>query len=173
LAPAAAARDRLTAELARHQDAANPVGSFFFWNRTRRVVALSFFAMLGEHRLITPYLDPAVFDFLAGLPAELFLDHQFHREAVHRAFPEFAGIGFARSGREDADQGPVRAHFRRYGRAILRRLEAWPSRMIDQRYALRRIRYLAWWGSPDACWTADACLYLNQLEHAAHEAPRL
>src|SRR5262249_4336272 len=60
LAPAEAARERLADELARHQDAANPVGSFFFWNRTRRVVALSFFAMLGGHRLVTPYLDPAV-----------------------------------------------------------------------------------------------------------------
>jgi hypothetical protein len=92
---------------------------------------------------------------------------------VHRAFPELAGIGFAKPGRESADPALVRAHFRRYGRAILQRLDERPSRLIDQRYALRRIRYLAWWGSADACWTADACLYLSQLENAAGEAPRL
>jgi hypothetical protein len=159
LAPAESARARLAHELARHQDAGNPVGAFFFWNRTRRVVALQFFGML----------DPEVFDFLAGLPAELFLDHQFHREAMHRAFPEFVALGFAQPGREHQDGSLVRAYYRRYGRAILRRLAARGSRLIDLRYAARRIRYLAWWGSPDACWTADACLYLSQLENAASE----
>jgi asparagine synthase (glutamine-hydrolysing) len=169
VAPARLARARLEEELARHQGAGNPIGSFYFWNRTRRVVALQFFLMLYGHRVVTPYLDRDVFDFLAGLPAELFLDHQFHREALHRAFGEFAGLGFAPAGRENADQGLVRAHFRRYGRAILRRLSTFPSRLVDQRYALRRVRYLGWWGSPDACWTPDACLYLSQLEHAAAE----
>jgi hypothetical protein len=63
----------------------------------------------------------------------------------------------------------LRGHFREYGRALLLRLGNRPSRLIDLRYALRRVRYLAWSGSPDACWTADACVYLSQLEHAAAE----
>jgi hypothetical protein len=105
-----------------------------------------------------------VFELLAGLPAELFLDHRFHREALHRAFPQHAAIGFSRSGLRLWGLAS-RAHFRRYGRAILRRLDSHPSRIIETRYARPRIRYLAWTGSA-ASWTADSCLYLSTLEYA-------
>jgi hypothetical protein len=177
-ASAGLAAARLVRELVRHQGAANPVGSFFFWNRTRRVVALQFLALLPHHTVLTPYLDPAVFDLLAGLPAEMFLDHRFHREALHRAFPQFAALEFSGARRRDPRNlraGSPQPHFRRYGRAILGRLDSHPSRLINRRYARPRIRYLAWTGSPAACWTADACLYLSQLEYAgqatAAEAP--
>jgi asparagine synthetase B (glutamine-hydrolysing) len=165
LAPAELAIARLTAELDRHQHAANPVGAFYFWNRTRRVVALQFLAVLGGRRTIMPYLDPELFDLLAGLPAQMLLDHRFHREALHLAFPEFAGIAFAASRPRAATP---REHFRRYGRAILDRLDAQPSRLIKARHARPRIAYLAWSGT-EACWTADACLYLSQLEYAGRE----
>jgi hypothetical protein len=111
-----------------------------------------------------------VFELLAGLPAEMLLDHHFHREALHMAFPQFAGIAFAAPARGGGPRKAVRRdHFRRYGRAILRRLETHPSSLIKSRHAVPRIRYLALVGSAQACWTADACLYLSQLEYAGRE----
>ncbi len=87
--------ERLVTELRRHADAPNPCGSFFFWNRTRREIALSPFSIFGSFRVFAPFLDHDVVDFLAGLPAELFLDHTFHDEAIARAYPEWAHIPFA------------------------------------------------------------------------------
>lgn len=89
-------RDRAVAflkpEIARHLDAPNPVSSFFFWNRTRREVALFGYRLLGNVQ--TPYLDAAVYDHLTSLPASMFLDRQFHRETINRRFPEHAHIPF-------------------------------------------------------------------------------
>ena len=87
---------RLTEELRRHSDAVNPIASFFFWNRTRRKIAMSPYRILarsGEVR--SPYLDHAVFDLLTGLPAEVFLDYTFHTEAIQRAYPKYAALPFA------------------------------------------------------------------------------
>lgn len=166
IAPATLAVERLEAELARHQSAPNPVGAFFFWNRTRRVVAQQFFGLVADQNVVTPYLDPELFDFLAALPAEMYLDHQFHRDAMHRAHPGFAHIGFARPSAKQRAAGQ-RAHFRAYGRSILRLLATQPCHTVNRHYAEPRIRYLSCTGDRGACWTADACLYLSQLEHAA------
>jgi asparagine synthase (glutamine-hydrolysing) len=85
----------LSAELERHADAPNPVGSFFFWNRTRREIALfpSCFYGPGVAKLY-PYLDHELYNFLASLPAGLFLDRQFHTRAILRAYPQYAHIPF-------------------------------------------------------------------------------
>jgi asparagine synthetase B (glutamine-hydrolysing) len=86
---------RLSAELERHAAAPNPVGSFFFWNRTRREIALfpAFFYGPGVEKRY-PYLDHELYDFLASLPASLLLDRQFHTRAILRAYPRFAHIPF-------------------------------------------------------------------------------
>src|SRR5262249_23505536 len=39
---------RFAAEFRKHADAPNPIGSFHFWNRTRRLVALCPYGMLRE-----------------------------------------------------------------------------------------------------------------------------
>jgi hypothetical protein len=91
----AAAVERLRAELGRHRDAANPVGSFFFWNRTRRAVALSPFALLRRRcSVIAPYLHPDVYSVLASLPAAMLLDHTLHTETIARSYPEFAHLPY-------------------------------------------------------------------------------
>src|SRR6267378_5610457 len=70
--------DRLAKEIERHLDAHNPVTSFFFWNRTRRKIALTPYAMLGhQFTVFAPYLDADVFDFLTSLPTGLIIDHTF------------------------------------------------------------------------------------------------
>lgn len=87
--------ERLTAELRRHVDAPNPCGSFFFWNRTRREIALSPFSIFSRFRVFVPFLDHDVVDFLTGLPAEMFLDHTFHDQAIAQAYPQWAHLPYA------------------------------------------------------------------------------
>ncbi|MCC7104875.1 MAG: hypothetical protein IT307_07010, partial [Chloroflexi bacterium] len=87
--------ERLGAELARHSAAPNPVGSFYFWNRTRREIALAPFALYDTRlRVLCPYLDHEVYDLLSSLPAEMLVDHTFHTDAIRRAFPELADVPF-------------------------------------------------------------------------------
>jgi hypothetical protein len=53
----AAARERVARELARHSDAPNPIGSFVFWNRTRRATSLAPLSILNTGaRVYCPYL---------------------------------------------------------------------------------------------------------------------
>lgn len=86
---------RLQREMARHADAPNPFGSYRFWNRARREIALAPLAMLGSGNTIClPYLYPPLFDFLAGLPAPLLSQQRIHTAAMRRAYPEFAGVPF-------------------------------------------------------------------------------
>ena len=127
----------LTNELKRHSDAPNPVGSFYFWNRTRRCVALSPFGILGESKkIITPYLDHSLFDFLSSLPAEMFLDQRFHDETIAFAYPKFAGIGYEKkAGAAVSDH----KYFRRYSREILRfGLGARKRELVNRKFLLSR-----------------------------------
>jgi len=96
----AVARERVAREVARHSDAPNPIGSFCFWNRTRRVTSLAPFAILsaGAH-VYCPYLDTDVFTLLASLPYDMLQNereyHRFHSDTISRAYPEFAHVPYA------------------------------------------------------------------------------
>jgi len=91
---------QLALELGRHAHAPNPVGSFYFYNRTRRTIAMASFNMLGRKaKPLTPYLDRELYDFLSSLPAHFFLDHQFHTHTILRAYPRYAHIPFEAKGR--------------------------------------------------------------------------
>jgi asparagine synthase (glutamine-hydrolysing) len=114
---------RIEQELVRHADAANPLSSFHFWNRTRRDVALRPFGTYRQHRVLAPYLDHDVYDLLAALPASLFLDGRFHTDAIQRAYPRYADLPFATERHNLLED---RAHYRRFaidliGRAVRRR----------------------------------------------------
>ena len=87
--------DHLTNEIKRHAGHPNPVASFYFWNRTRRCIAVSPFRLFNSSiNIVTPYLENELFDFLFSLPAEMMLDHKFHDETISFAFPEFAHIPY-------------------------------------------------------------------------------
>jgi asparagine synthetase B (glutamine-hydrolysing) len=87
--------ERLTRELARHVDAPNPVGQFFFWNKTRRQTALSPWSMLASPaRVLAPFLDHSVYDFLFQIPAADLLDHTFHTDTISLLYPEYASIPY-------------------------------------------------------------------------------
>jgi hypothetical protein len=106
------ALDRLRRECERHREAPNPVGSFFFWNRTRREISLSPYAIMrGIPLVYSPYLDHAVFDHLASLPAEMFLDHSFHDEAIRKGYPRYRELPFE-------DKAAPRRVDRQYGRVL-------------------------------------------------------
>jgi hypothetical protein len=91
-----AALERIVAELARYDDSANPLSMFFFWNRTRREIALSPFILFSDiPTCFCPYLDHDLYDFLAGIPPVITLDRGFHTEAIRRAYPNFSHIPFS------------------------------------------------------------------------------
>lgn len=92
LFPRTDALSEVHAELTKHQKAPNPVGSFYFWNRTRVGIAAAPFGLLAPQKQVTlaPYLDRDLWGLLASLPARIMLDHNLHRDAVRRAYPDFA-----------------------------------------------------------------------------------
>jgi len=131
-----AALAELENELKQHQEAANPVASYFLANRTRRVAALSpccIYAQVGK--VFCPYLDRAVYDLLGSLPAETFLDYTFHTEAIRRAYPRYSSVPFEAKPQFSATptRKPMSA-----GASQTRR---W------RRFALQLLRY-AYWGRP-------------------------
>lgn len=157
----ATARARLVEELARHAEAPNPVAAFFFWNRTRRCIAPAPFVMLGAHRVHCPYLDPEVFEFLLGLPAEHFLDHRFHTDTIHAAFPEHAGLPFeAKDGRRVRSMWHLRNYAARLMGGLLRR----PLQLLDRRYCLERLGHMLVTGSNRFFWLAQSISYFAVLE---------
>jgi len=108
----------LIKEIARHQQQPNPVGSFYFWNRTRRCIAPSPFRLLGNSaNIITPYLETELFDFLSSLPAEMLLDKEFHNETIAFAFPEYADFPYEN---KNAPNVSDNQYFRAYSRDIFR-----------------------------------------------------
>jgi asparagine synthase (glutamine-hydrolysing) len=87
--------ERLAQEIERHSGAHNPVTSFYFWNRTRRKIALTPYAMYASiGSVISPYLDHELFDFLISLPVKIIIDHKFHTETIERAYPELANVPY-------------------------------------------------------------------------------
>jgi asparagine synthase (glutamine-hydrolysing) len=166
-----AAVARVSEELRHHLDAPNPTGSFFFWNRTRREIALVPFGLWNIAASVrTPYLDPAVFDLLASLPAEMFLDKRFHPDAIRRAYPKHAYLRF------DTETGlrPVRSPNGTpadapYYRRLLRDGAAYVGgarrlRLVRRQYLASRAAY--WYLRGDFSDTAlmPIAVYLAQLD---------
>jgi hypothetical protein len=90
------AHDLIARELERYAGAANPTSMFYFWNRTRREIALSPFGVFADVRTcFCPYLDHQLFDFLASLPGEMLLDKTFHTDTISAAHPRFAKIPYS------------------------------------------------------------------------------
>lgn len=91
----AAAVRRLARELEKYRACPNPVGQFYFWNRTRREITLSPWRILnGACTVVAPYLSGDVYDFLAALPAAYFLDHAFHTDAIAAHYPDYAHLPY-------------------------------------------------------------------------------
>ncbi len=161
------ARDRIAAELETHADAANPIGSFCFWNRTRREIALAPYALgPAAATIYAPYLDHELYDFLSALPASMLVDRRFHTTAIAHAFPTHAHLAY-----ENPEAPPVDARLqdRRFTAALLR--SRWGGHDVEGPLLApgfrRRLRWAsgAWsgWGSEDTRFQPRLALYLCQL----------
>lgn len=166
-----AARHRLESEIKRHLDAPNPVGSFYFWNRTRREIALAPYGLLGSlPTVFAPYLDHDLYDYLTTLPARFLLEHPFHTEAISKAYPEYRHIPFAHAPSPFVDPGHIRAQFfRSVAKRLLPRL---PSSLMRSSFLLPRL--LAALANDRIAtrgmWYSPLLLYLHQLESLSRRA---
>lgn len=157
------AKARLSRELTRHLGAPNPVGSFIFWNRTRREIALAPYGMLtGVPTVHAPFLDHELFDFLSTLPSSVIMDYRFHDDAIARAYPDFAHIPYVNPAAPTPDDGVERARFLVEG--AHRFLSKKPSHLMKN--ALPRAKMLAAVLSQGRIrpWVSPFIIYLDQLE---------
>jgi asparagine synthase (glutamine-hydrolysing) len=164
---------RLIQEFERHLDAASPLSSFIFWNRTRRKIAVHSYRILARAgEVFAPYIDHDVFDLLSSLPAEMFLDHGFHTEAVAKAFPRYAGIPYStREGRETAASHHPAVR-RSAMELIVDGARHGRSSLVQRRYFLPRLvrcmvnrEY-----SASITWLGPLMRYLIHLDEAARQA---
>ena len=86
---------KVSEELKRHLGFADPISSFFFWNLTRRGIALLPF---GIHRSVAtvycPFLDHDLFDFLINVDPSCTSGKRLHDAVIHRYYPEYRNIPF-------------------------------------------------------------------------------
>jgi hypothetical protein len=152
---------RLVPELATHIAAPNPVSSFFFWNRTRREIALGPYGVMQGLTVYAPYLDRDVFDLLASLPAALVMDRRLHTDVIARAYPHVADIPYAVSNRVHDP-----AALRRLAVALMGTTLGTPE-MLRRRTTLPRLAVTAITGDPAGLWHAALTFYLGQLAGVA------
>lgn len=106
-------------ELKHHINAPNPIGSFFFTNRTRREVALCPYGILqGVDNVYSPYLDKDLYDFLASLSANFLIGKNLQEDAMHIEFPEYSSIPFAKKMEKPLVYD--RSQFRRFAIELLK-----------------------------------------------------
>jgi hypothetical protein len=156
------ARDRLTEEVERHVEHLNPIKSFWFWNRTRREIALAPMVIGRAVPAATPYIAPAVMDFLFSLPPELVGEPGFHDEVISCYRGPAAGLNYS-SKREDIGlTGPLdwsaRMTYLRELGSLARTLEIAGGFVIA-----RGARLLASGSLGTERWWISRSLYLQQL----------
>ncbi len=160
------AAHHLTKEIEKHLHAPNPVASFFFWNRTRRVAAISPYGLFNSiPNVYSPFTDHEVYDFLASLPASLFLDHQLHTDAIARAYPQYAHVPYEKKNYAVVN----RRHYRRLALDVGRYYLAQRSTAIRESFLLPRLLKCAVGGDEAITWLAPLTIYLSQLESIARQ----
>jgi len=162
---------RLEGELKRHVNAANPVVSFNFWNRTRRFDSSSPYGVSAHLGAVySPFLDHDLCDFLMALPAEMTLDRQFHDDAIRTAYPKYADLAYERRIPETAGARDRRHTLRNLCDLTTLILRKRPRRLASHSFVLSRLAAgLASVGSVwPGRWFMYAVLYLTQLESFAY-----
>jgi hypothetical protein len=165
--------ERLSSEFRRHAESPNPIGSFYFWNRTRREISLIPYCILRSiNTVFSPFLDRELFDFLSSLPGSSVVGADLHTEVIRRAYPKYAHIGF-----EDPNARPCPdfAFFGAWARKALQYVLKHDSKFVRKTYVVPRLircmvdkRY-----SPSISWIAPMTTYLLQLEETAAQGSSL
>lgn len=134
-------RERAIARLAKEIPPAleepNPVGAYYLKNRTRRGVIISSYRLIGDEvKIITPFLEYELYDFLASLTSEFLLDHNFHTQTIARAYPEFSSIPYGDKSVKETPQPAVHTQFARdlFRYSLTSRKKA----LIDRKFLLTR-----------------------------------
>jgi asparagine synthase (glutamine-hydrolysing) len=161
--PRQRAIERLVQETLLHASAPNPTSSFFFWNRTRREVALSPFGVMRPTKVYAPYLDRDLFALLAGLPASVVMDRALHTDAIARAYPAVAGVRYEARTRNQRAAGTRRVALQ------LALLAASPGAMLRPATLLPGLLATAVNGRAARLWFTPLVVYLNQLARVASE----
>lgn len=164
------AKSRLKLELVRHAEAPNPVGSFVFWNRTRRYISLSPNNILNKNlQVFSPYLDYDLYDFLSSLPGSMVEGKTFHTDTIRRAYPQYAHIPYSDAkGRELQN----RWTYRKFAFDTLRySLSHSTSNLVNYVWLMPRlvrcifdVKY-----SSSIEWLAPLAIYLLELETLSRE----
>jgi asparagine synthase (glutamine-hydrolysing) len=163
LFPRDAALQRVYSELRKHIKAANPVGSFYFWSRTRRDIGSSAFGIVGGdgREVITPFLDRKLWTLLAGLPARMLLSRTFHTDTIARSFPEAAKLPYAGEGR----RFPLSHTMSQVGNFIqwIYSRRSFGSLLDVRKTRLLALRTLAPARSSDILWLRPFSVYLSTV----------
>lgn len=155
---------RLEREIATHLEAVNPIASFYFWNRTRREIALHPYGLQRASTTFAPYLDRDVFDFLCSLPPELTIDRTLHSDAIATAFPAYADIGYEQRSQRNEDAAAQRT----LARGLLRMLgRSGGRRLVNRRGLLPSVAWTAATGSTRRLWNVPFAIWLDQISGAA------
>ncbi len=151
---------RLEREIATHLDAVNPIASFYFWNRTRREIALAPYGLQREITAFAPFLDCDVFDFLGSLPPELTIDRTLHTETIATAFPGYADIAYAQPARRNEDAGFQRT----LAWGLLTMLaRSGKRRLLNRAGLLPSIGTTLVTGATDRLWAVPLAIWLDQI----------
>ncbi len=167
------ATDHLVSELKNHVDTPHPISSFYFWNKRRREISLSPYAILSDIPCIySPYLDFDLRTFLSSLPIHVRMDSNLHTDTIYHAYPQFAHIPFEQKHAMGIDPQACRSEFLRSLLYYLLFVRKGRSHFIKSTYIVPRLmhclvsknyRKSIWWIKP------PLLLYLSQLEQIQNQ----
>lgn len=87
---------RLVQELSKYRSDINPMAQFFFWNRSRRSIAISSIRYLsGQSTAFMPFMQKNLVDFLFTLPVEQYFSNCFHSDTIQQLMPASRALAFS------------------------------------------------------------------------------
>lgn len=93
---AEAAEARIVEAMLPVVDSPMPYAMTTIWNRTRRKIAVSPYAVYADIPLVySPYADHDLFDMLCSQPAEYYWDKKFHDETIAKSYPIIANEAYS------------------------------------------------------------------------------
>jgi hypothetical protein len=156
---------RILCELEKHRTAANPLTSFFFWNRTRRFDSTNPYGMYSDLRTVyAPFLDHGVFEHLASLPPQFNRGGWLHDEVIAKAYPRYSHIPYEA---ESSKLSRSSARDRRTTRELLALLRAErPTHLMRPSFYCSKllVRGAAFGLCSTGSWWIPNLVYLTQLD---------